>query len=103
VVELVVLAALAFTAVVVFGVLASVFGLVMWLVFLPFRIIGWLFHGLALLLALPFVAIFGVIAAVALGAGMLMFLIPFFPIALLALGAWWLVRRNRRSAATVAS
>lgn len=100
-VELVVLGTLAFAAIVVFGVLASVFGLVMWLILLPFRIIGWLLHGAAFLLALPFVAIFGVIALLALGAGMLMFLIPLLPIALLALGAWWLVRRNQRSAATV--
>jgi len=102
VVELVILVALAFAAVVVFGVLASVFGLVMWLVFLPFRILGWLFNGIALLFALPFLAVFGVIAALAVGAGLIMFLIPFFPIALVALGAWWLVRRNRRSVAAPA-
>ncbi len=101
-VELLVLGALAFAAVVVFGVLSSVFGLVIWVIFLPFRIVGWLFHGIALLFALPFVAFFGVIAALALGAGLLMFLIPLFPIALVALGAWWLVRRNQRSAAAVA-
>lgn len=101
-VELLVLGALAFAAVVVFGVLASVFGLVMWLIFLPFRIAGWLFHGIALLFALPFAAVFGVIAMLALGAGMLMFLVPFLPFALIVWGAWWLVRRNQRSAATVA-
>ena len=101
-VELLVLGTLAFAALVVFAVLASVFGLVMWLVLLPFRIIGWLFHGFALLLAIPFVAIFGVIAFLVFGAGMLMFLLPFLPFALLALGAWWLVRRSRRPAATVA-
>ena len=101
-VELLVLGTLAFAALVVFAVLASVFGLVMWLLFLPFRIIGWLFHGFALLLAIPFVAIFGVVAIVVFGAGMLMFLFPFLPFALLALGAWWLVRRTRRLAATVA-
>ena len=100
--ELLVLGALAFAAVVVLAVLGSVFGLVMWLVFLPFRIIGWLFHGIALLFALPFVAIFGVIAVLVFGAGMLMFLIPFLPIALIALGAWWLVRRSQRSTASVA-
>ncbi|MEK7824173.1 MAG: hypothetical protein AAB290_03935 [Candidatus Eisenbacteria bacterium] len=99
--ELLVLGALAFAAVVVFAVLASVFGLVLWLVFLPFRILGWMIKGLALLVALPFVAVFGVVALVALGAGMLMFLLPFLPLALLALGAWWLVRRTRRSAASV--
>ena len=99
--EFLVLGSLALAAVVVFAVLASVFGLVMWLIFLPFRVLGWLIHGIALLLALPFVAVFGVVAFVALGAGMLMFLVPFLPLALLALGAWWLVRRTRRSAATV--
>ena len=100
-VELVVFGTLAFAAIVVFGVLASVFGLVLWLIFLPFRIIGWLFQGAAFLLALPFVAIFGVIAFLVLGAGLLMFAIPLLPFVLIALGAVWLVRRNQRSAATV--
>jgi hypothetical protein len=99
VVELLVLGSLAFVALFVLAVLASVFGLVMWLVFLPFRILGWICKGLALIIALPFVAMFGVVAAVALGAGVLMFLLPFLPIALVVLGAWWLVRRNQRSAA----
>jgi hypothetical protein len=98
--ELLVLASLAFAAIVVFTALVSVFGFVMWLIFLPFRIIGWLFHGLALLLVLPFVAVFGVVAFFVFGAGMLMFLLPLLPFALIALGAWWLVRRNQRSVAT---
>ena len=98
-VELVVLLTLAFAAIVVFGVLASVFGMVLWLVLLPFRIIGWLLHGVAFLFALPFVAIFGVIALLVMGGAALMFLVPFFPILLIALGAVWLVRRNQRSAA----
>jgi len=102
-VEFLVLGSLAFAAVVVFAALASVFGLVLWLVFLPFRMLGWLLKGFTLLLALPFVAVFGVVAFVALGAGMLMFLVPFLPIALLALGAWWLVRRTRHSTASVTS
>ena len=101
-VELLVLGALAFAAVVVFGVVASVFGLAIWLITLPFRIVGWLFHGLALLFALPFLAAFGVIALVVLGAGMVMFLVPLLPFVLIGLGAWWLVRRNQRSAASVA-
>jgi len=100
VVELLVLGSLAFVALLVLAVLASVFGLVMWLVFLPFRILGWICKGLALVIALPFVALFAVAAAIALGAGLLMFAVPFFPIALIVLGAWWLVRRNQRSAAT---
>ena len=99
-VELLVLGSLAFVALFVFAVLASVFGLVMWLVFLPFRIMGWLLHGLAFLFAIPFVAVFGVIAVLALGAGALMFALPLLPFVLIVMGAWWLVRRNHRSAAT---
>ena len=99
--ELLVLGTLALVALFVFAVLASVFGLVVWLVFLPFRILGWLFKALAFLLAIPFVAVFGVIAFLVFGAGMLMFLLPFLPLALIALGAWWLVRRGQGSAATV--
>ncbi len=98
-VEFMVLAALAFTVFIVFSVLASV----LWFVFLPFRILGWVLKGLACLVALPFVAIFGVLAFLVLGAGMLVFFVPFLPFALIALGAWWLVRRNRRATATVAS
>ena len=100
-VELLVLASLAFAALVVFVVLASVFGILLSIATLPFRILGWLFKGLAMLVALPFVAVFGLLALVVLGAGALMFFVPFLPLALLALAAWWLVRRTRRSAASV--
>jgi hypothetical protein len=103
VVEFLTLVVLAFAVFVVVAVLASVFGMVMSLVFIPFQIIGWLLRGLGLLLALPLIAVFGAVAFVVLAAGMLMFLLPFLPIALLALGAWWLVRRTRRSAAAVTS
>lgn len=100
-VEFLVLGTLALAALVVFAVLASVLGMVMWLVFLPFRILGWVLKGLAFLLAIPFLALFGVIAFFVLGAGMLVFLLPFVPLVLIALGAWWLVRRSQRSAASV--
>jgi len=97
------LLAFAISAVVVLAVLASVFGMVLWLVFLPFRIFGWLLRGFALLVAIPFVAVFGVVAVAVLGIGALMFMLPFLPLALLALGAVWLVRRNRRSVASATS
>lgn len=100
-VELLTLGSLAFAAMVVVGVLASVFGTVIWMVFVPFKLLGWMLRGLGLLLFLPVVAIFGVVAVVVLGAGVLMFLLPFLPLALLAAGAWWLVRRVGGSGATV--
>lgn len=97
--ELLVLAALAFAAVVVFGVLASVFSVVLGLVALPFRMLGWLFHGALALLAIPFVILFAVVGVVVFGAGMLLIFVPALPIIAMAFLAIWLVRRTQRHAA----
>jgi hypothetical protein len=96
--ELLVLAALAFAAVIVFGVLASVFSIVMGLIALPFRIIGFLLHGALALLAIPFLIVFAIVGMVVFGAGMLFILVPALPIVALAFLAFWLVRRNQRHA-----
>jgi len=101
--ELLVLAALAFAAVVVFGVLASVFSMVLGVIALPFRILGWLFHGALALLAIPFVIAFGILGVVVFGAGLLFIIVPALPIVALAFLAWWLVRRNQRHAAAGAT
>ena len=93
------LVALAFAAVVVFGVLASVFSVVLGLIALPFRILGWLFHGAVALLAIPFIVLFAVLGVVIFGAGMLFLFVPALPIIALALLAFWLVRRNQHHAA----
>jgi hypothetical protein len=97
--ELLVLAALAFAAVVVFGVLASVFSIVLGLIALPFRIIGWLLHGALALLAIPFLIVFAIVGVLVFGAGMLFMLVPALPIVALGFLAIWLVRRNQRHAA----
>jgi hypothetical protein len=98
VVELVVLAALAFAVLIVIGVLVSVFSVVGWFLWLPFKILGWAFRFVGLLFALPFILIacllggFGLL----LGAGFIVLqLLP-----LLALGglAWWLFRDRARHA-----
>ena len=103
-IELIIMAVLAFAAIVVVSVLGSVFSLVLGLVVLPFRIVGWGLKALAFVLALPFLALFGVIGFAFLGAGMLVFLLPAVPFALIAFAAWWLVRRAApRSRATVTS
>ena len=96
--ELLVLAALAFAAIVVFGVLASVFSIVMGLIALPFRIVGWLLHGALALLAIPFMIVFAIVAVVVFGAGMLFMFVPALPIVALVFLAFWLVRRNQRHA-----
>jgi hypothetical protein len=100
VVEILVLGVLALTAVFFFTVLTSVLGMVLWAIFLPFKILGWMLKGAALLLAIPFIAVFGLVAFLVLGAGMLVFFVPFLPFVLIALGAWWLVGRKRGSTAS---
>ena len=83
-IELLVLGVLGFAAMVVVSVLVTGVSLL----FLPFKILGWLFKGIGLLLALPFMALFGFIGLMIFGVGMLVFLVPFLPLALLAWLIW---------------
>ncbi len=93
------LAALAVAGLFAFALAA----LVLWLVFLPFRILGFVLKGIAMLLWLPIMLVFCVIGAAIFGVGVLIFFVPAVPLALLALLVWWLVRRRGQSRATVAS
>jgi hypothetical protein len=93
-VELIVFASLLFTALIVVASLAAAASAVLWVVFLPFRILGWVLHGLAFLLTLPFLIAFGFLAAILGGFGLLLFALPVLPFVLIAWGAWWLVRRR---------
>jgi hypothetical protein len=98
VVELIVLAALAFVTLLVVGVLMSVFSVVGWFLWLPFKIIGWTFRLVGLLFALPFILIacllggFGML----LGAGVLV--LPLFPLLAIGAIAWWLFHDRGRHA-----
>jgi len=99
VITLVVLAAFAFCAFVVVGVLGAVMGLAGFVISLPFRLLGWTLKLVTLLIALPFLLVGGLIALV-------FGLLPFAPIALLTGLVWWLFRdrsRAQRSHASVAS
>jgi len=93
------LAALFFAGLLALGVLA----MVLWVVLLPFRILGFVFQGIAMLLWLPVMILFGVLGAVIFGFGALIFFFPLVPLALLALLVWWLMKRKDRSSATVTS
>jgi len=93
VIELVVLGVLAFCAFVVFGALFCAASMVGWILVLPFRLVGWLFRGLGLLVALPLFIIVMVVGALVLGVGAVIAFVPIIPIVLLALGVAWLVRR----------
>ena len=95
-VELIVMAALGFAALVVVGTLMAG----AWLVFLPFRLLGWVFKGLGLLLFLPLIVLFGILGVVIFGFGAAVFFVPFLPFALLAFVIWRWVRKPRSAAAT---
>lgn len=98
--ELVVGGALVLAAVVALGVLWTVFSLFFWLVLLPFKLLGFLFKGLAILLLVPILLVLGLVGFLVLGAGMIAFLAPVFPFVLLGLGIWWLMKRRHQPAAT---
>ncbi len=92
--ELLVLAALAFTAFIVIGVLLSVFSVVGWFLWLPFKIIGWAFRLVGALIAFPFILIALLLGGFGLflGAGVLFF--PLLPLFAVFAVLWWLFRRR---------
>lgn len=79
---------------IVFGILGTVLSLVFGLVLLPFKLIGLAFRGVAFLIALPFILLFAIGGAILFGAGILVVLTPIFPLLLIGLGVWWLLKRR---------
>ncbi|MFI5372144.1 MAG: hypothetical protein ACHQ52_11345 [Candidatus Eisenbacteria bacterium] len=84
---------LGFTALVVLGVMAMVFSLVVGLVTLPFRILGF---GIKLLVGLLFLPFFLLLGVFGFGLGLLFLMARLLPLVLLIAGIVWLVRRGRR-------
>jgi hypothetical protein len=102
VLELLAVGLAAFVVIAVLGAIGGLVALVLWLVMLPFRILGFAFKLLGALLMLPFLALGGVLLAVLVGVPLLFtLLLPALPIVLLAWLVWWLVHRGDRSTATV--
>jgi hypothetical protein len=96
--ELAVAGALALAALVFLGLIWAVVSLVFSIVLIPFKLIGFLLRGVAALLLVPFMLALGLVGFLVFGAGMLLFLVPAFPLVLIALGIWWLVKRGRQPA-----
>lgn len=95
------LLAVGLAALVLFAVLGAIGGLValvLWLVMLPLRILGFAFKLLGALLMLPFLLLGGLLLGIPL---LFALLLPALPVVLLAWLVWWLVRRGDRSTATV--
>jgi hypothetical protein len=101
--ELIALGSVLLVMLVVIGIVCAALSLAFWVILLPFKLFGLALRGAAVLLALPFLLIFGIAGALLFGAGVLMFLLPALPFLLIVLGAIWLVRRNRHSAASATS
>jgi hypothetical protein len=96
VIELFVLGLLGLVVLAVCGLFAAGVSLALWVVFLPFRILGLLFRGVGFLLALPFLLLFGVLGCLLFGFGAFIFLVPFAPFALVAFLIWrWMRGRPR--------
>ena len=82
--------------VMIVGLVVAAISMALWLVFLPFQLLGWIFRGLGLMLALPFLLVFGVLGFLIFGIGVFVFMIPCAPFLLLAYLLWrWMRGRPR--------
>jgi len=89
-------------AIAVLSAIGGLVALVLWVVTLPFRLLGFAFKLLGALLMLPLLALGGFLMVVILGVPLLFALVlPALPIVLLAWLIWWLAHRRDRSTATV--
>jgi hypothetical protein len=77
------------------AVALAVIALLCWVFVIPFQLLSMVFKGLAVLLLLPFLVVFGIIAAALFGVGFLLFAIPALPLLVIVGVIWWLASRRR--------
>jgi hypothetical protein len=99
---LLLLGVLSVVALVFLGLFWAVASLICSALFLPFKLLGLVFKGFALLLTLPFLLLAAILAAAVFGVGVFAFLLPALPFVLLVLAIVWLARRGRSSAVSAA-
>jgi hypothetical protein len=92
VVELIVTAIVGMIVLSIVAVLVAGLSFLFWVVFLPFRLLGWVFKGLGLLLLLPVLLLVGGVAMLVFGVGAFGLLLPLAPFVLLGFLLWRLVR-----------
>ena len=95
--ELLVGGVIAAVGLAIFGLLWAIVSMICWVFVLPFKLLGFAFQGLALVLAFPFILLIAILAAVVFGVGAILFAIPALPIVVLAAIIWWLATRNRQA------
>lgn len=88
-------------SVIILSALAGVVSLVFWVVLLPFRLLGLVFRGLALLLFLPFLLLLGGGLAFLVGIPILLaVLTAAAPVVLLVLAIVWLAKKTMQRVTT---
>ena len=87
----------------VLGLVWAVISLALWLIFLPFQILGLALRGVAILFALPFLAIFAFVGFLVFGFGLVALALPLLPLAALIALIWWLARRSGAKPVTTPS
>jgi hypothetical protein len=94
---------LGFGALVVLTVVSALFGLaalMIWLLLLPFRMLGFVFKALGALLILPVLLLLGLGITAVVGVPLLLVaVLPALPVVLLVLAVWWLAKRDAPPAA----
>jgi len=95
--ELLVVGAAVVAALTVFGLVSALVAMICWVFVLPFKLLGFAFQGLAMVLAFPFLLLIAILGAVVFGVGAILFAIPALPFVALAAVIWWLATRNRQA------
>ncbi len=84
-----------FVALAVIGALLGLATLVVWLILLPFRLLGFVFKLLGALLFLPVMLLVGGVVGAVVGIPLLfVVLLPMLPLVLIIAGIWWLTKRS---------
>jgi hypothetical protein len=97
--ELLTIGAVLTGIVLVLGLIAVIFRLVFWFVFLPFRLAGLVVKLAVGVLLMPVLAIAGVVGLVGLGvAALFAVLLPLVPVVLAVAVVWWLAKLLARPA-----
>ena len=94
-IELLVFGAVGLAIAMVVGLVVSVVGALLWLVFQPFKLLGWALKGVAFVTLFPIVLVAALVGGLALGAVALVFALPVLPLIALVALVVWLARRGR--------
>ena len=100
--ELFVIGVVAFALIAALGLAAALISFLVWLVVLPFQILGLALKFVGFLIAVPILFVVGLIVASAVGFGALFLFAPLLPFVLAGLVLLWVFRRPKHRHGQVA-